>query len=310
MRRHSTKKQAIYAMARFAAAEAGETVRDRIRKKKGASDFSFSAADYEDEHHAQLAALERVKSELSQVGHLHHIDRGSLPNYSFAPDDLVVALGQDGLVANTAKYLRTQLLFGVNPDPSRWNGVLLPFQVSEAGEAVAQAATKGAEFPRRMVTLAEATLSDGQKLRAVNDLFLGCRTHASARYRIWHRENEENHSSSGVVVSTGLGSTGWLTSYYEQIARAAKQKLKPVSFEAEANYLRFFVREPFPSRQTQTNIVLGEVRSNQPLMIRSQMPEDGVIFSDGLEKDFIQFTAGITATITPAADQVQLALKA
>lgn len=33
------------------------------------------------------------------------MDRQLLPNYLFGPDDIVVALGQGGLVANTMKYL-------------------------------------------------------------------------------------------------------------------------------------------------------------------------------------------------------------
>src|SRR5256885_17038365 len=37
--------------------------------------------------------------------------------------------------------------------------------------------------PTRAVTLAEARLSDGQVLRAANDLFIGPRSHTSALYR-------------------------------------------------------------------------------------------------------------------------------
>src|SRR6266700_6241111 len=53
-----------------------------------------------------------------------------LPNFVFGPEDIVVALGQDGLVANTLKYLNGQPLVGVNPDPRRYDGQLLPFRIS------------------------------------------------------------------------------------------------------------------------------------------------------------------------------------
>ena len=43
----------------------------------------------------------------------------------------MVTLGQDGLVANTLKYLNGQPVVGVNPDPERWDGRLLPFRVSD-----------------------------------------------------------------------------------------------------------------------------------------------------------------------------------
>ena len=39
----------------------------------------------------------------------------------------VVTLGQDGLVANTAKYVGAQPIVAVNPEPGRFDGILLPF---------------------------------------------------------------------------------------------------------------------------------------------------------------------------------------
>lgn len=60
--------------------------------------------------------------------------------------------------------------------------------------------------------MAEARLSDGQVLRAVNDLFIGPRSHTSALYELTHGSTTEFPSSSGLIVSTGLGSTAWLKS--------------------------------------------------------------------------------------------------
>ena len=41
-------------------------------------------------------------------------------------------------------------------------------------------------------------------------------------------------------------------------------------------------------------------------MERSRMPESGVIFSDGMESDYLRFTAGMEATITVAARRGRL----
>lgn len=41
--------------------------------------------------------------------------RGDLDRFLFEPDDIVLALGQDGLVANVAKYLDGQPVIGSNP---------------------------------------------------------------------------------------------------------------------------------------------------------------------------------------------------
>ena len=60
------------------------------------------------------------------------------------------------------------------------------------------------------------------------------------------------------------------------------------------------MREPFPSRHSQATIVYGSVDAAQPLRLRSRMPESGVIFSDGMENDFLRFTAGMEAVIAPS----------
>ena len=61
------------------------------------ADFS----DYEGEHAAYLQAKRLTTVTLQAHGRYQIIDRSFLPNFLFAADDVVVALGQDGLVANT-----------------------------------------------------------------------------------------------------------------------------------------------------------------------------------------------------------------
>jgi hypothetical protein len=65
--------------------------------------------DYLAEDQLFKMQLTKVKAELDRVGRLHHIDRELLPGYLFREDDIVLALGQDGLVVNTLKYLDSQL---------------------------------------------------------------------------------------------------------------------------------------------------------------------------------------------------------
>ena len=96
------------------------------------------------------------------------------PTSSSAPDDIVVALGQDGLVANTLKYLDGQHVLGVNPDPKRWDGVLLPFRPQDLAKVMPEAIA--GRRPLKRVTMAKATLNTGEVLYAVNDLFIGPRS--------------------------------------------------------------------------------------------------------------------------------------
>src|SRR5205807_8499657 len=103
-------------------------------------------------------------------------------------------LGQDGLVANTLKYLNGQPVVGVNPDPERWDGRLLPFRVADLPEVMPEVLLR--KRRTRSVTMAKASLNNGQTLFAVNDLFIGPKTHCSARYVIRLGDSSETQSSS------------------------------------------------------------------------------------------------------------------
>jgi hypothetical protein len=67
--------------------------------------------------------------------------------------------------------------------------------------------------------------------------------------------------------------------------------------EWDSKYLYFAVREPFPSQTTQTDLVIGRVDNENPLTVTSYMPANGVIFSDGMESDAIEFNVGTRLNI-------------
>ena len=189
----------------------------------------------------------------------------------------------------------------INPDPKRWEGVLLPFAVSDVTNVIREV-LQGKRSTRE-VTMARARLSDGQELLAVNDFFVGARSHVSARYEISLGERVETHSSSGVIISTGLGSTGWLRSVLTGAAGIIGEsspdtlELREKGMSWSSNELVFAVREPYPSRSTQALLVFGRCDARAPLRIRSLMAEGGTIFSDGIEADGLDFHAGLEATI-------------
>lgn len=256
--------------------------------------------DYLRENEAYAASLRVVVEALQSWGRYQILDRTHLTNYIFAADDIVVTLGQDGMVANTLKYLNGQPLIGVNPEPKRWDGVLLQFEPQQLVSVLPGVANDSRSTS--LVTMAEATLSDGQVLRGVNDLFIGPKSHTSALYEIEFGGVKEAQSSSGLIVSTGLGSTAWLKSIVTGsmgIANAVGhgQSSGYESMPWDTDHLIFAVREPFGSRSSQTTLLYGEIEDGQLLTLRSRMPDNGVIFSDGMETDFLRFTAGMEARI-------------
>jgi hypothetical protein len=223
----------------------------------------------------------------------------------------VVTIGPDGLVVNTAKYLDGQPILPVNPDPAHIDGILLPFDASNFTRAFERSLDRA--MPIKSVTMAESTLNDGQSLLGFNDLFIGARSHVSARYDIALDDRQEFQSSSGIIVSTGAGSTGWLQSVYSgasSIVRAlGGHVIEPAEggrLPWDTDHLVYAVREPFPSKITGTEITFGVIDRNHPLTITSRMTDNGVIFSDGIEADFLAFNSGATATIGIANRQARI----
>jgi NAD kinase len=264
-----------------------------------------SGADFTDylaEHKRYQEAIVEAETELRRLGLVQRLDRRYLPNYVFGPKDTVVVLGQDGLVANTLKYLDGQRVIGVNPDPARWDGVLLPFDVTALSKLVPDELAGRRDAKR--ISIAQARLNNGQVLHGVNDIFVGPRSHISARYLIRLGDREERQSSSGIIISTGLGSTGWLKSVYagwsatsRSFGFAPDQTNQNAAFAWDAPHLHFVVREPFPSRTTSTDIVIGKIGRETDFSVVSHMPEHGVIFSDGIEADFLEFNSGAEVSI-------------
>ena len=312
--RYNTRDQARFYVGHMARMRAGtmesmSRTSEKQRDRPVPGDFT----EYERAHEVYQRAQEIVRSALPPGTRSQFIERSFLPNFVFGEEDLVVTLGQDGLVVNTAKYLNGQPLVALNPDPQRIDGVLIPFQVEQAAVVVGNV-LRG-RFACKRVSMAKADLNDGQSLYAVNDLFVGQRTHQSARYRLELGNRGEDQSSSGIIVSTGAGSTGWLRSVLtgaaetvatvagDEKARAVREEYR---FDWEADFLRFSVREPFVSRTTQANLVTGTITADKKLEVISQMPQNGVIFSDGIEEDYLPFNSGAIASIGLAEKRVNL----
>ena len=261
------------------------------------ADFS----DYISEDKRYQEAVAEVMKVSEKYARVQRIDRDFLPNMIFGQNDIVIAVGQDGLVANTLKYLNGQPLIGVNPDTSRWDGMLLPFEAGEVEQILLKVIGGNHQF--REITMAQAKTRDGQIMLAVNDLFVGQKTHVSARYDITWNRRTEYQSSSGVIISTGLGSTGWYKSVMTQAAGIAGEfgigrgNFRYNDMDWDENKLIFVVREPFPSCSTRTEIIYGMLTQTDTFKILSKMPGNGVVFSDGIESDAIEFNAGTEITI-------------
>lgn len=249
-------------------------------------------------HERFHAALHRVIGAIPVDWRRNRIARRDLSRFLFEPDDTIVVVGRDGLVANVAKYLEGQPVLGINPEPEENVGVLVPFPVEAIDDLLHLAVQGRATIQSR--TMVRARLRDGQVLLALNEIFVGHRSHQSARYRLNIGDAEENQSSSGLIVTTGTGATGWALSIQQQ-HRAVIDLPAP-----EERRLTYLVREAYPGITTGTDLAVGSVEGDVSLRITSHMNDDGVLFGDGVEEDALRFEWGEEATIDLADHGLQL----
>ncbi|WP_103068239.1 NAD(+)/NADH kinase [Aquimarina sediminis] len=264
---------------------------------------------YELEHETFYKSLRKVEMDISGFIKYKTIHRSFLPSYIFTQGDLILVIGQDGLVANTAKYVKGQPIIAINPDQYRYDGILL-LHTPNTFLDIVKSYCKGKNTTKK-VTMAKVKLNDGQELLAFNDFYIGAATHISSRYSIEYNGIKENQSSSGVLVSTGAGSTGWLSSIFNMnnninTYTGQLSKKHEVSLNWEDDKLLFVVREPFLSKMSEINLGFGIIKKEDTLLIESSMPTNGVIFSDGIESDFLNFNSGSICQISIAHEKANL----
>ena len=255
-----------------------------------------SIAEIEERHGRFHAVLGQARAAVPADWRQTLARRADLDRFLFLPEDVVVAVGQDGLVANVAKYLGAQPVIGVNPAPDLHDGVLARIAVERLGPLLPASVAGAARVERR--TMVQAVLDGGERLSALNEIFVGHRSHQSARYRIEVGGAAEDQSSSGLIVASGTGTTGWARS----IGEATQLTLE---IGAEEPAVGYWVREPFPSVATATRLRAGKL-TGEPLAVTSRMNEGGVVFADGIEQDFIAFDWGRRVAFAPAPRTLNL----
>lgn len=245
----------------------------------------------------QASAIAAAKRAVPEDWSFVQVMREDLSRFLFGANDIVVPVGQDGLVANLAKYLDGQPVLGVTPDPVSSEGILTRHRVDALASLLKRTAQRDVDIEAR--TMLQVDAGEGLSLLALNELFIGHRSHQSARYVVKIAGTEEFQSSSGIIVATGTGLTGWAKSIMVATHRA-------FDIDPKERRAAFFAREPWPSRTSGCDIAAGEIPPDDELIILSRLNEGGVIFADGIEQDFLPFDWGIEARVGLAQKTLKL----
>jgi hypothetical protein len=251
-------------------------------------------------HRRTRQALAEVTAAIPLTWRQSMVDRADLDRFLFAPEDVVVVVGQDGLVANVAKYLAGQPVVGIDADPGRNPGVLVRHRPADAAKLLAAAGSQVEEL-----TMVEAVADDTQRIVALNEIYLGASGHQTARYRLGLEDDGgvvEAQASSGVLVGTGTGATGWIRSVWQERGAAVGALALPRPTDTR---LLWFVREAWPSPVTGTSLVAGELAGSARLRLTVES-ERLIAFGDGMEGDALQLTWGQSVRVGVADTSLRL----
>lgn len=273
---------------------------------QGAARFALESRDrsiepYLREHAAYNAALAEVGRQLPSDIPAVYAKREELPNFLFRDNDVLVVVGPDGLFVNVAQYVGGQPVLTVNPG-AFGAGALMLFNPSRVTGAIA--ALRAGKAKLEQLPFAKAELDDGRALWGINDIYIGRKDKAASWYDISFEGKQEKQFSDGVIISTGTGSPGWIGSYVTMvealIGDEAAHELSTLPEPADEE-LVFLALGP----RKGSRLVTGRITPGSELVLKSEMPRGGFIFSDGILEKAIEFNAGATVTVTVGERYVQ-----
>lgn len=254
-------------------------------------------AEVAERHRAQQDAVAVATGAIPLDWRRGAVERADLDRFLFAPDDVLLVIGQDGLVANVAKYLDGQAVLGVDPEPGRNVGVLVRHSADRVPNLLKRAVAR--DYSDRL-TMVELTSDDGQSLTALNEIYIGHARHQTARYTLSNGERQaERQASSGVLIGTGTGCTGWCRSAWQE-----RQSMLSLPAPT-APELVWFVREAWPSPTTGTSQTEGRLPRSQRLTLVTES-DTLVAFGDGIESDAILLRWGQAMSVGISPRQLLL----
>ena len=179
--------------------------------------------------------------------------------------DLIITLGGDGTFVKAANLAEDSSILGINAEPHKSEGALTSLDISELDrlEEIAKGKYEIVKRHRAKVKLNGNLLDE----HAINEVYLGAASQFhSSRYKIKFKDIEEEHRSSGVIISTGTGSPAWFYSAGGKV------------FNHDEEKLGFIVREPYFGKRIFTPKLLnGHIENGDKIIIESMRNFGGIL---------------------------------
>ena len=188
--------------------------------------------------------------------------------------NLIITLGGDGTFVKAANLIENTFILGINAEPHKSEGVLTSIDFSDLDKLgeISSGNYKVIKRHRAKVKLNGKLLDE----HALNEVYVGATSQFhSSRYKIKFKDIEEEHRSSGVIISTGTGSPAWFYSAGGKI------------FSHDEEKLSFIVREPyFGKRIFIPKLLNGHIEKGDKIIIESMRNFGGILAINEATYDF------------------------
>ena len=186
--------------------------------------------------------------------------KNSLKEKNLQNKELIISIGGDGTFLSASHFVKNQTIIGINSNKKRSEGVL----TSESIENLKAKLKKIKEGKFRVKEYKRVKAKIFQKDKcilteyALNEVYVGnVNPHHTSKYTLLFKGKKENQVSSGILISTGTGSSAW----YKSMGGKPFSKTK--------NFLKFIVREPYSRKIHKTKIKKGKIKEKEVLEIKN-----------------------------------------
>jgi NAD+ kinase len=255
-------------------------------------------------HVRQKKAFEKLYNALHNQAVFIYREELNIPYVKTFP--LLVSFGGDNHFIYTARFA-SQPIIGINSDPKTSTGALLYFDVDKFLEYHKKDVFIKNEYQIEYWTQIEATLyyPDKSKIstgRCISETIIRNEfADSMSRYlvRINQKEYEEQ-KSSGLLLATGAGSTGW---FYNCLPHSI-QLFEDPRFPKNSPFFKMIAREPGFNRIHKFKYLYCTIREKEELEIISEM--DGVIVVDSHPECMFSFPPGTRAVFQLSKDKLKV----
>lgn len=259
-------------------------------------------------HLRQVAGRDAAKRLFGVERVLDYADQYAIPTNTRA----IIALGGDNHFQRVARLFPELIIVGINSDPERSFGALLTANIDDLPRVLDR--LESGKFEIENWTRLGLTVNGQGYDPALCEIFLGERDRVQMSRQLVSLVDKAGEvlagpieqKGSGILISTGAGSTGWLQS----AARFVPGGLKP--FARDAMQAQYLLTEPSPtvvaqsgSLEQRRRLELGILLPGQSLVVQSLNDSDGQISTDSLA--MIPFGRGNKAEVTLDGKPLQVA---